>query len=309
MKINRLTEHLKKGKAVVSRFGVLAGLSLALLICGCQAQQPIVPGDLSPSAISGQAVAPGYTKLMQRYNQNISQFSRIWSHVEAEMHWKNSKGQRKAENGTGVLIVVRPDKLAFTIGKLGHAGMWAGSNDKRYWMFNLRDDVAYTGLNKNIGKPCTQQFPLPVPPEAVPYLLGIVPVDPFKVPPAPAVQMYRGFALVQPPGLHVRMLINPKTAQPVRIDWLDDHGKSILVCLLSGRYNVKIQGVPPAERPRLARDIKIYAPGKIARLNLRLNDVSDGKQGDKIRPGVFNWQVLKQAHQPEKIINLDGNCK
>lgn len=301
--ISRITRFLSR-----LSLSPLLLVSLSLLLTACHTQPPIVPENLYPAAIQTTGPKPSYHDLITRYDRHVERLSPLWASTDVDMHWLDHHGKRQAENGSGVLIVVRPRDITFTVGKLGQTGLWAGSNNRRYWLFNLRDHIAYTGLYKNLGKPCTEPLPLPVQPEAVPYLLGLMPIDPNNPPSPPAVEQYRGYDLIAPPGQRIRMVLDPKTAQPVRVYWLDKQGRAVLVSKLTDRRPMRLANTPYNKRPVIAHQIAIYALGRDARLNLTLHDVTDGKADDQIHPGVFNWQVLLHAHQPKKVINLDQNC-
>jgi len=302
-----LNRRLLRLLTVLPAVGLVVAFVVAL--SGCQSPPPIVPADLFPQPIKTTLTPPGYRQLIARYNHNIRQMSRIWASTDVRMVWRDRKGKRQTQSGDGVLIIVRPRKIAMTVGKLGHTGLWIGSNATRYWLLNLEDKTAYVGLYQNLDRPCTEPLPLPVPPQAVAYLLGIMPIDPAKVPPPPAVEMFGGYALIEPPGLHIRMLLDPRTAEPVRIDWLNDRGQSTLVSRLSERRRMRLDGRAEEHWPNIAHQVKIYAPGREARLDMQLYDVTDGRRENKISPNVFNWSVLVKTYRPKHIIDLDRDCR
>ena len=292
------------------------GVFVVMVVClafGCQAPQaaPASP-DLPhlPERVETDEPIPSYADLAQRYNRNIEKLDRLWSRAVVAMRWRDEDGKRHHEQGEGHFIFTRPSNVALTVGKLGDVMMWAGSSDERYWMFDLRDaGKAYVGAHEHVGKPCSEPLPLPVYPRAVVHLLGLLPLDESLAGAAPEVEMLRGYYLVDPPGLKLRMLLHPKTALPVRVDLTDREGRTVVIAMLSEHEYVEQAGKALNAGPKIATRAKLYAVGEDAELSLHLGDLTDGRRFDKINEKVFEFDALAQIHEPAEVVELDGACE
>lgn len=198
---------------------------------------PIVPDDLNPPAVqTPTSEVPDYEELVGRYNANAAALERVWARTKVEMRWRDAKNRARRESGDGRLIFERPLNTAWTVEVLGDVKLWAGSDVNGFWVFDLLDERrAYYG---EYGKPMAQPLPVPVQPEAVPYLLGLMPIDASRRPSAPEVEVFNGYFVIEPPGLNLRLMLDPVTARPVRIDLTDPAGASALTCILTGEVAV-----------------------------------------------------------------------
>ena len=292
-----MTEHIK--------FGVV-GLVLCLSAIGCKPIE-IVPsgGKLLPPSIALTDNWPDYGQLVDRYNSNIEAVDQLWARSKVSVVWRDAKGKKRHEQGDGNVIVVRPRRVVLTVGKLGNIGLWAGCNESEYWLFDLQEKVAYVGRHKNVGMAGSKPFPLPIRPEQVPYILGMMPLDRNLVPAAPAVEQLKGYALIQPPGLGLRMLINPQTGRVVRIDLLDKQGNSTIVSKLSDYQTVQVVDPPLGQIPQMPSKAEIYVIDGQARMTLKLSHLSDGRGKNSIQDRAFMFGRLIKAHKPEHVILLD----
>lgn len=289
---------------------VVLACGLALLPLGCRQREPIIPDTLMPAAVQTTAPLPSYRELVDRYNANLAGLDRLWSATDVQIRFRNEAGKAKFEEGEGKLLYVRPNELALTVEKLGKTYLWAGGDAERFWMFDNDSRTAYVGHHRNIGKPCMQELPLPVHPASVPYLLGLVPLDP-AVPPdeGGTVERLQGYYLIEPPGLKLRLLLDPTTARPVRVDLTDANGKSVVISRLEAFAPVQIEGAPPESSPHIATRADVYVTGEEARMTLFLKRLSDGRDGNRIRPQAFDFDTLIKAHKPKEVIQLDAACE
>jgi hypothetical protein len=290
----------------------LAVSGLALGLSGCQ-QPPIIPDQLGPEPVEIDQPTPTYRALVERYNANVNKLGSIWASTEVHLRWQGEAGQAQSEHGDGTLIIVRPRKVALTIGKLGNTVLWAGSNADGYWLFDKRDNSkVYFGRYRHIDKPCSRSLPMPIQPDAVPYLLGTMPLDPGNASADDAVERYNGYYLIEPPGLDVRLWLHPKTAQPRRVDLLDDNGEKAVTAVLSDLEPMRLTDVAHEDWPTLAHEARIYLhtedETQQANVRIQLKNTSDGQFGDRINPKAFNFDTLMQVHDPKRTIDLDADC-
>ena len=293
------------------RWTGLAAALVCLSLVGCKPQQPIVPENLLPDPIANDQPLPSYGDLIRRYNQTVEPLGRVWAKADVDMVWLNKDGKRKHESGDGRLIYVRPGKTVLEIEEFGK-GFWAGSDGERYWFFERQDNSAvYVGRFDLVDAPGEPRgpgalgLPLPVNPKDMPYILGFKRIDPAAVPDAPAVERLAGHYLIEPPGLSLRLLLDPETARPVRVDLLDELGRSEVRCLLSGATEVKFEGVPKDNQPRITNTVDVYVVGTEARMTLNLSGATSDEEGRKIRDQHFDFEKLMKALKPDVTIDLD----
>ncbi len=305
----------KQAVGLLPRRSKFRGLQIALAVCGalvlagCQGPTKRTPKPL-PKPTESQANVPSYKELVQRYNANAKRVDRLWSTAVVAMRWVDEDGKKQFEQGEGHFIYVRPNEVALTVGKVGKVMMWAGAGNDRYWLFDLRDKgKAYVGDPDNVGKPCTQPIPLPVYPRAVPHLLGLMPLDESLADQAPPVERINGQYLIEPPGLNLRMVLDPDTALPVRVDLLNDRGESVVVGKLSEHEYVEMEGHARNTEPKVATRAVFYAVGEDAQLSLNLSNLTDGRRFDKINENAFKFDVLQKKYHPAEVVDLDRDCK
>ncbi len=271
---------------------------------GCKPVQPIVPETLLPKPIETAEPLPTYSELIERYNETTRSLRRVWAEARVDLVWRDEKGKRKSEHGDGRFMFVNPDKIALEIQEFGR-GFWAGGDGERYWLFDLQDErVAYVGRFENLDELDPQDFPLPVKPGDLLYVLGLVPIDSAIVPEAPEVERVAGYYLVEPPGLGLRMLIDPVTARPVRVDLLNAVGESAVKCVLSKPSKLKT-GRDEADGPEpvMHRVVEVYVLGQEARMTLKLKGLTT--RGTRIKDAHFDFEILKRVMKPDEIVDLD----
>jgi len=272
-----------------------------------------VPDDLGPATIETAQPLPSYAALAKRYNDRVKPLDRLWASTEVHLRYEDRQGKQHTEHGDGTLIVVRPRQVAMTVGKLGNTIMWAGSNEAGYWLFDKREaGKVFYGRYRYIDKPCSRSLPMPIEPEAVPYLLGTMPLDAEAQPGDDAVHKYKGYFLVEPPNVNVRLWLDPATARPKRVDLLDDQGKKAVSAILSEYWPVDQADSPRKDWPWLAHETQIYVHGdethQQADVRIELSGASDGEASGKIDPAVFDFDTLMQKHDPARRIDLDADC-
>ena len=276
---------------------------LGLLMTGCE----ITESDtgLSDRFARPDADLPTYRQIVDRYNENIKRVDRLWARMVVELRWKDKDG-RHFEQGEGNLIAVLPDRVAMSIGKLGHTMMWLGGDHERYWFFDLREQESlYTGRHDQVERLDPDSVPVPIRPQDLPRLLGLEAIDPERLPSSPAVEWYDGKYLIEPPGMRARLLIDPETARPARIDLFDPTGRSRVVGRLSQWELMRLDGLPPGAFPRIATRLEISLVDKEGRATFYLSDLSDGEQGNRIKDKAFDLTHLRSVFKPKRIVDLD----
>lgn len=285
-------------------------LILALLaLTACAAPPRTADDPYMPDPVEATGQTPDYAQLVERYNDNLEHLDRLWSRAVVSMRWTDEDDRRQFEQGEGHFIYMSPDHVALTVGKVGNVMLWAGSDEQRYWMFDLRDDgIAHHGRHEHVGDPCSRELTLPVQPRAVPHLLGLLPLDESLVGLDPDIEQIDGYHVVEPPGTRLRLTLHPETTLPVRVDLTDDQGQSVVIALLEDHQFMEVEGVARVASPRIPTRATLHAVGEDAELTLNLAGMTDGRRFDTIDERVFDLEFLQQRHTPAELIDLDQAC-
>jgi hypothetical protein len=270
-----------------------------LVLTGCKTD-PIVPENLNPAPINNlsRADIPDYGDLVRRYNANAASLDRVWARTKVELRWRDERERARRESGDGRLIFERPLQTAWTLEVLGDIKLWAGSDERGFWLFDqVEGSTAFYG---SYARPLARRLPLPISPEAVPYLLGFMPLDPDRRPTAPEVELFNGYFVIEPPGLGLRLMLEPATARPVRIDLTDAAGQSQVTCILTGRIDLETADGTLIPLPGTA---ELYPQGQESRMTvtLRRPTVDDRK----FKPQLFNFERLRQSFKPDEVVDLN----
>ena len=129
---------------------------------------------------------------------------------------------------------------------------------------------------------------------------GVVPMDGNQVPTPPEVEPVRGGYLIEPPGTGTRLLLDPVTALPVRIDLLDTRGRSVVTALLSSPQSVEMSSATPS-KPTMQSRVRITMANRPGSMTLFLSNLSDGRSDPKINPRVFDFERLVKVHKPDDV--------
>jgi hypothetical protein len=287
------------------------------VLAACKQPKDTLTLPTLPAAQQHDVPLPAYSDLVERYNAHIIGMERFRARTKVEVRWREDAGVRR-ESGDGILAFERPLNTALSVEVLGNTVMWAGSNETFYWLFTdvHEDGKLYFGRHASYGQSAGQrELPLPVHPDVVPVLLGLLPIDPTQTPPAPAVELVQGYYLIEPPGLGVRLLLDPATARAVRVDMIDDQGRSRLVCRLEGavtfqpptvRVVVQGQDAPP-ETPRtitLPAKAMFLTADQDASMTLELRSATGDPS--QVRPRFFDLEQLAEYFEPAEAFDLDA---
>ena len=283
---------------------ILTGVFVLLALGACSSSDPAVPLTAPPVATS--VAAPSYREVAERYNRNIQRIERLWARSVVELRWR-AKDRKRFEQGDGHLILILPDRLAFSVGKLGEPLLWVGSDSQRYWFIDRTDadeKVAFVGRHDRTVRGGPRNSPLPFRPLDLPHLLGLVPLDPDPGSTgSPVVESYDGQWLVEPPGNEVRMLLDPQTALPVRVDLLDSQGYSTVIAHLERPALLTLENLPPGAYPRIATRAEVRIPGSEGHMTLFLSDPTDEER--KFKPEAFDFEHLTEVLGPLTVEDLD----
>ncbi|MBI1336183.1 MAG: hypothetical protein GC164_04380 [Phycisphaera sp.] len=291
--------------------GVVCVVIYFLLITGC------VTG---PEYRERPAQTPTVTELIGRHNLAVNGLDRVWARASLEIKWKEKvKRYRKKdatrtrfETGEGQLIVMLPDKVALTIGKLGKTLFWVGCDSERYWLFDLTDSdhkVAYVG---RLSRMASADFdsPFPLHPSDVPALLDMVKL---ALTPEPATGQTLKWAfgawVIEQPGFSRTVYLDHDTARARRVEVKDTTGRITAVSELSDWEipadggNETAPGFPGTRPLTLATDIRVELPLRQTRIALALKNLTTSELKFNVRQ--FDFEKLCAALEVDEVVDMD----
>ena len=265
------------------------------------------------AAIEPIGELPTYIDLVHRYNANLVQLDRLWTRADVTLDYRDEKGKRHIERGNdSFLITIPPDHVALQLGGTFTKVFWAGCDEIGYWCFDLRNEKSvYYGLRSNLGKQRTEPLPSPIYPQDIPPILGLMSIDPQVLPTEPAVEWHQGYWLIEPPNTNVKMVIDPVTALPVRIDIADTLGRSVIVARLYDPKPIKVENEMAAmhDAVHIATRIDVWFLSQDIKMSIRLKDATDGRgisTKDKSFRKSFDFEHLLKVYQPKHFDDLDS---
>lgn len=281
-------------------------LVVVLLLPACSGRHSFTP---EPTPNVGQLTEADltYREVAEGYNATVAQFDKLFLRTYVRLAWQETDGEGntsyRSEAGDGKIMYASPGNTVLTVEKLSRVYLWAGSNDERYWLFDQIDEsnkVAYIGRYDASGTGDARMLPIPFRPDAVPYLLGLVALDPALDSP---VYRYDGQYLIEPAGMRLRMLIDPATSRPTRVDLLNERGWSLVTCKLTGQFGVEVEGVPSQRWPSVCDDAELFVSGQASNMSIELIHATTNPR--RVRDRLFDLDVLMGSLKPDVVVDLD----
>lgn len=303
-----MTAHNRPADRTVAWHPILLAFAL-LLLPACSGRTSFTP-DPTPNA--GRLVEADitYREVAEGYNATVAQFDKLFLRTYVRLAWQETDGEGntsyRSEAGDGKIMYAAPGNTVLTVEKLSRVYLWAGSNHEQYWLFDQVDEsnkVAYVGRYGAAagGGGDTRMLPIPFRPDAVPYLLGLTALDPGLDSP---VYLYDGQYLIEPAGSRLRMLIDPASFRPTRVDLLDSRGWSMVTCKLTGRFGVEVDGVPSQRWPVVCDDAELFVSGQASNMSIELIHATTNPR--RVRDQLFDLDVLMEALKPDRVVDLDA---
>ena len=102
---------------------VLASAALALPACD-HAHKAVGPDGTAPIVEMGPA--PDYSEVAIRYNRRVDRLDRFFARANLNVTYFDQDGEKRNEQPEGRLQVIRPDRLALSLGRAGQTLFWFG---------------------------------------------------------------------------------------------------------------------------------------------------------------------------------------
>lgn len=275
-----------------------------LVLAACGDTNKPDPNPPVPSDPKLTLAGPEYSTVAAGFNANVEPLKTFFASTIVRMKWIDRDEQRRNEQGEGRLQVMRPDRVAMSVGKVGEVFFWLGCDAQRYWWFDLSDKprTLFVGTHDRYETSAARRVGVVVPPRDLVCLLGIVPL-----PEQGGLTQYSsdkkliGVTTNLPSGQRQRMWLNPVSWLPVKIELYNTFGDLELVADLSQPDSVDIRGYP--NKPTINTRAIIGHQASRSEITIDLSDMQDGK--DRIVPEAFNLNLLAQRLRAEKAYDLD----
>lgn len=284
---------------------VAAAALLGAALSGCQ-------GSGRSNEVAGPGARrelPQYEDVSRRYNERTDRLPRLWARAVVSINFRNEKGERRSEQGEGHLQMIRPSRLALSVGKLGEVLAWIGCDEERYWLIDPKESrQAFVGRHELMTPAKVAFLGIPAAPRDLIRLFGAEPL------PAASPEIIYGWA---PDGEHLiveerigsqiwRYLIDEAQMRPVRIELLQESDRTVLVSAALENYEgVSLRGVS-GYFPQIATRITATQPDDGSQIRVSLAGMNDGG-GSRLADDNFDFESLKAALGVSEVVDLDAS--
>jgi hypothetical protein len=307
----------------LARAGIPAILIILTALLGCETPgtsgakpntAPIITANLPP--------LPSYAETAAAYNARLVGTDRLVARANIRLTYFDKDGERRSEQPEGTLQIIRPDRLALSLGKAGQTLFWFGCDPERYWWIDLTDKamrVAYVGRHAALDAPggaARQQFGIAIRPTDLIQLLGIVPLDPNTkgqmqwsadgkrlgivtrlAPTASGTTAAAGYQ---------RLWVDPVKLIPAKIELYDAALKLVLVGEHEGQENLEITRTGISEligaHPRVPARVYCRHAESGTDIRLTFTGVKDGRISDR----AFVLDELVKQLGVDRVVDLDA---
>lgn len=258
----------------------------ALLLPSCRSSDgPALTHDaVEPDA----AALPAYEALYESAERRIATLDRLWARAVVGLRYRDEDGDLRRDQLEGHFQVVRPERVALLLGKLGETYLVLGSDAERYWWIDLDQSRAAVGDRTRAAGLSVEELGVPLlpgdlllaldlirwPPPGDASVLGVTWSD------RPDLDQPRTAAVRLAEGSRVRVVhIDVFTLDPMGVDLLDADGTQIGSSLLTQHGRVLNRAGLPVE-PRMTGRAVIEVP----ELDVRADFTFSGAEVSPRRP-------------------------
>ncbi len=277
-----------------------------LILAGCILGCGVLPGCPPRSDDSSTLTAnpPDVAPIFEAHNLNASRLQQIDATGVLQLRWVKPDGGIREEQGEAHLWIDQPRRTALRVSKLGEDLLWLGSDDDRFWLFDLLDDdntalITHphgTSLVWGDGDDAIELQPL-----ALLDLMGVSQVQPMEG--EPSYDASRGCWHIPARGQAGRLKLcwNPKIRRVAGLILLDDQDDVRLMSSLRRWTSVDVFDGVAFERPQMATLIDFEEPAGKGRLKLALEQEVFGDLEGQPVDRLFSRDVLQRRFQPDEV--------
>lgn len=287
---------MKRGWGRTAGAAMLVGVCVFESACGCGK----AAGGEGGARIERGPV-PGYAEVASKYNERVRPLERLWATAVVVIRYRDKEGGTRREQGEGHVQVIRPDRLAMSVGKVGETYFWLGGDAERYWWFEREGGKRmWVGRYDAIGAHAEWESP-PIHPLDLIELLAITPLPDAGGETAWSEDGTRVVVTAPARVGRSRAFLDPTTLEPSAIELLDAQGVIVIRAELSDYEGVTVIGSGLV--PRMPGFIAVTIPGREAEVTIRLNDQESGPKRPKA--AAFNFEQIVRSLGPSEVVDVD----
>ncbi|MDX2146088.1 MAG: hypothetical protein SFZ23_01095 [Planctomycetota bacterium] len=262
------------------------------------------------------------------YNARIRQLERIWARADIRVQGVDDEGRAFDNQVEGHLQLIRPDRVALSIAKLGEVYFYLGSNSERYWWLDLSGSprTARVGTHGGSGAADVLSRDLPLQPLDLIELLGVTPLpvdlgssnqgDGASLSDVGARAPARSHGLtfltadartivvaVQSAGRRQWLYLDASTLEPKRIQLAGGATRDLIDATLTDYLPVRVRENPAAS-PRMASVVTVRLPSQQTEVRFRFNSMEN--RGESMKNAPFDLERLLTSYRVDSIVDLDA---
>jgi hypothetical protein len=292
------------------RLGASVAVLCAATLVAAGCRSPDQAAGAGAQAVVERGPAPDYGAVAVSYNQRVERLASLIAPAVVRFTYRDEEGHWTTDQGEGTLQVVRPDRVALSIGKAGKRLFWFGCDAERYWWFDLVDKrIASVGRHDRFDPDRPGGPGLAISPLDVALLLSIspLPVPAADEPAAGATQWsedgrWLGVTTRTDSDGYQRLWLDPTTLEPAKVELFSPDRVLVVVADLGDYRHVRITGYGGVGPRVPARLVALHQPsGTVIRLDL--SAIEDGS--GKVSPAAFEFEALRRLLQVERVVDLD----
>lgn len=282
--------------------GSFAGvLAIAVIALGACRAKP------APIAEERSEALPTYAEVYAKAEERVGALDRFWAIAVVGLRYRDAEGEARREQGEGHLQVVRPSRVALTIGKLGETYLLLGCDEERFWWIErLETRRAYVGGQEGARNLALERVGVPVLPTDVLVLADMVrwpepgSDDAGRVVPADGPGLFA--VEFEEAGRLRRVTLTRSVFDPVAVELFAEEGKLVARSELSQHERVENR-MEPLRPQRVPARINIDVPSAESRIELNLSQMEISER--RPRALVFDLNELIERFGIEEIIRLE----
>jgi hypothetical protein len=285
---------------------VIVATATAVVLCstGCKSSGKHGGKD---SAVVSQA-APDFRNAAAAYNERIESLGRFRAQATVQFRYGGKDGETRVEQPEGTIQVVRPDRLALSLGKLGQVKFWLGSDETRYWWLDMLHDepIAYVGEHVKYNEQTARQLVLSLPPRTLIRVLCLTPMDQnaWGATQWSTDGLRLGITIQLEGGGRQRVWVDPANYCPIKSELFDATGNVVFVVDMTGDERVEVEaGSVRGGSPWIPKSYSVYRLGEqdpVARISL------SGAKNDGVNDKAFDFETVTSTYGVEQIVDIDN---
>jgi hypothetical protein len=287
-----------------ARWGTVAVILGLAVFAGCRSAQPH-PGGTPMT----RGPAPTYDQVAEAYNARVNPLERLWARMVVRLKFVDGGGVDRSEQVEGHCMWARPSNVFVSFHKAGVDVAMLGSNQERFWWIELGGNKrAFVGTHANATPERVAAAGLRVHPLDLMELMGLTSLPAGREGCAVTWSSDGRSLVVTLPGrLHLRrMVLDPTTHRPSRIELLGDQGRIEAFADLSLYQPVALRSAGPgAARPTIPTDVRFETDAGTTRAIMQLSDPQDDPSRFRNK-AVFDFARLIERNDVRKVTDLDS---